>query len=138
VIVDDGSPDFWKGGAASSWRSAPEGYGGHLLWTYNNNQVHYNYNWARWQPHLAPGRYEVYVYIPERYTTTSAAHYWVSHTGGLTQRIVNQSTHGSQWVSLGTYDFRGSADDYLSLTDVTYEPYLTRLIAFDAAKWVPR
>jgi hypothetical protein len=53
-------------------------------------------------------------------------------------RIVNQSVYSNQWVSLGTYYFQGNSNDYVSLADVTYEPYLSRLIAFDAVKWVPR
>lgn len=138
VIVDDTSPGFVKGGAASSWRSAAEGYGGHLFWTKNNDYARPNYNWARWYPSLSARRYEVYVYIPYRYTTTAKARYWISHAGGYTLRVVNQSLYSDQWVSLGTYTFRGNSSDYVSLSDVTYEPYLSRLIAFDAVKWVPR
>jgi hypothetical protein len=78
------------------------------------------------------------VYVPERYTTTARARYWISHRNGYTLRVVDQSAHGGRWVSLGTYRFRGSKSDYVSLADVTFEPYLSRLIAFDAAKWVPR
>jgi hypothetical protein len=100
--------------------------------------VRANYNWARWYPGLAAGRYEVLVYIPDRYTTTAHARYWVSHAGGLTLKVVDQSANGDRWVSLGTFQFRGTGDDYVSLADVTYEPYLSRLIAFDAVKWVPR
>ena len=51
---------------------------------------------------------------------------------------MNQSAYSDQWVSLGTYKFRGNSLDYVSLADVTYEPYLSRLIAFDAVKWVRR
>jgi hypothetical protein len=51
---------------------------------------------------------------------------------------VDQSANGNRWVSLGTYWFHGTRDDYVSLADVTYEPRLSRLIAFDAAKWEPR
>jgi hypothetical protein len=54
------------------------------------------------------------------------------------ERIVNQSAYSNQWVSLGTYRFQGNRNDCVSLADVTYEPYLSRLIAFDAAKWVSR
>jgi hypothetical protein len=138
VIVDDTDPGFVKGGAASAWRTAAEGHQGRLLWTRNNDRVRSNYNWARWYPDLAPGRYEVLVYVPARYSTTSRARYWISHRGGYTLRAVNQSAHGGQWVSLGTYRFRGSRGDYVSLADVTFESYLSRLIAFDAIKWVPR
>jgi hypothetical protein len=138
VIVEDGSADFTKGGSATGWRTAAEGHGGHLTWTQNNDWQRPNYNWARWYPKLAAGRYEVFVYIPDRYSTTGAARYWISHADGYTLRIVDQSTHGGQWVSLGAYRFRGNSEDYVSLADVTYEPYLSRLIAWDAAKWVPR
>jgi hypothetical protein len=138
VIVDNGSKGFAKGGTPSSWRSEPEGYEGDLLWTKNNDWVRPNYNWARWYPGLKAGRYEVFVYIPHRFSTTARARYWISHRNGLTLRIVNQSAYSNQWVSLGTYRFRGNKSDYVSLADVTYEPYLSRLIAFDAVKWVPR
>ncbi len=138
VIVDDGDAGFVKGGSASSWRRVLEGYNGDLLWTKNNDYARSNYNWARWYPGLTAGRYEVYVYIPHRYTTTAKARYWISHRDGLTLRVVNQSAYSNQWVSLGTYRFVGNSNDYVSLADVTYEPYLSRLIAFDAVKWVPR
>jgi hypothetical protein len=138
VIVDDGDAGFVKGGSPTGWRTAAEGYGGDLTWTQNNDWQRPNYDWGRWYPKLSARSYEVFVYIPDRYTTTSAARYWISHAGGYTLRIVNQSTHGGQWVSLGTYRFQGNDKDYVSLADITYEPYLSRLIAWDAIKWVPR
>ncbi|HSR33565.1 MAG TPA: PA14 domain-containing protein, partial [Anaerolineae bacterium] len=138
VVVDNGDKGFAKGGSATSWRSEPEGYDGDLLWTKNNDQVRPNYNWARWYPALKAGQYEVYVYIPHRFSTTTKARYWISHSGGTTLRIVNQSAYSNQWVSLGTYRFQGNSNDYVSLADVTFEPYLSRLIAFDAVKWVSR
>jgi len=138
VIVDNGGPGFTKGGSGTGWHYEPEGYDGDLLWTKNNDSVRPGYNWARWYPRLSAGRYEVFVYIPHRYSTTARARYWVSHRDGLTLRIVNQSAYSNQWVSLGTYRFQGDNHDYVSLADVTYEPYLSRLIAFDAVKWVRR
>jgi hypothetical protein len=138
VIVDDNSSGFVSGGSALAWRTELEGYNGRLTWTRNNDYVRDNYNWAHWYPALAAGRYEVFVYIPDQYTTTSSARYWVSHRDGYTLRTVDQSTNGDRWVSLGTYNFRGTGDDYVSLSDVTYEPFVSRLIAFDAVKWEPR
>jgi hypothetical protein len=138
VVVDNGGQGFVKGGAPSAWHNESEGYDGDLLWTKNNDYVRPNYNWARWYPGLTAGLYEVYVYIPHRFSTTAGARYWVSHRDGLTLRIVNQSAYSNQWVSLGTYRFRGNSEDYVSLADVTYEGYLSRLIAFDAVKWVSR
>jgi hypothetical protein len=138
VIVDDLDPGFVRGGSVHGWRTASEGYSGRILWTRNNDRVRSYYNWARWYPRLLPGRYEVFVYIPERYTTTSNARYWVSHRDGYTLRVVDQSNNGDRWVSLGTYRFGGSSQEYVSLADITYESYLTQLIAFDAVKWVSR
>jgi hypothetical protein len=138
VIVDDGDRGFVTGGSTSGWRTVAEGYAGRLMWTRNNDYARHNYNWARWYPDLAPGRYEVFAYIPYRYSTTSSARYWVRHANGHTLRIVNQSASGDRWVSLGTYRFAGDGSEYASLSDVTYEARLTRLVAFDAAKWEPR
>lgn len=138
VIVDDVDPGFVQGGAAAGWRTVAEGYNGRLTWTYNNYSTQPNYNWARWYPNLQAGWYEVFVYVPDRYTTTAQARYWVRHTGGYTLRIINQSANGGRWVSLGTFRFAGTSNDYVSLADVTYEPYRTRLIGFDAVKWEKR
>ncbi|MDF1514139.1 MAG: PA14 domain-containing protein [Anaerolineae bacterium] len=138
VVVDDRDAGFMKGGAAAGWRYEAEGYNGTLTWTYNNYNIQPNYNWARWYPKLGSGNYEVYVHIPERYSTTAKARYWINHNGVYTLRVINQSTSGSQWVSLGTYYFNGLGGEYVSLADVTYEAYRTRLIAYDAVKWVPR
>jgi hypothetical protein len=138
VVVDDLDGNFVRGGNASGWNTVNEGYNGHLYWSRNNTQAQSGYNWGRWYPNLRPGRYEVSVYIPDRYTTTGNARYWISHAGGYTLRVVNQSANGGRWVSLGTYNFRGTRDDYVSLADVTYEAYVSRLIAWDAVRWEPR
>jgi len=138
VIVDDTDAGFVTGGSATGWRTAAEGHGNHLTWTRNNAGSQYNYNWARWYPKLAPGWYEVFVYIPNRYTTTSSARYWVAHASGLTLQAIDQSAYNDQWVSLGRYRFTGTSAEYVSLSDVTFEPRMTRLVAFDAVKWVPR
>ena len=135
VTVDDYGAGFEKGGSPRAWRTVQEGYNGHLTWTWNNDRPRPNYNWARWYPTLQPGRYEVFVHIPARYSTTANARYWVSHRDGFTSQVVNQSTNGGRWISLGTYFFQGNRSDYVSLADVTFEPYVTQLIAFDAVRW---
>lgn len=138
VIVDDTDSGFVTGGRAGGWRVARVGYSGRMLWTYNNDRTRPNYNWARWYPRLRAGWYEVFVYIPSRNASSTRARYWISHTEGVTLRVVNQAAYSDQWVSLGTYRFRGTRDDYVSLADVTFEPYLSRRVGFDAVKWVPR
>lgn len=138
IIIDNSSPGFVTGGTASSWRSSTAGYNSGMIWTYNNDYARGNYNWGRWYPSLSAGRYEVFVYIPSKNATATTARYWVSHRDGFTLRIVNQMNYSDQWVSLGTYWFRGNNSDYVSLSDVTGEAYLTRIVGFDAAKWEAR
>ncbi len=138
VVVDDSSTGFVKGGSTTAWRSAAAGYNGQMTWTWNNDKVRANYNWARWYPNLAAQRYEVFVYIPDQYNGTTNARYWISHAGGYTLRTVNQSQNGGRWVSLGTYSFRGNSQDYVSMADVTFESYVSHSIAYDAVKWEPR
>ncbi|KPL16073.1 MAG: hypothetical protein AMJ93_16110, partial [Anaerolineae bacterium SM23_84] len=107
-------------------------------WTWNNDWMRYNYNWARWYPDLTPGRYEGFVYVPEQHATTTKARYWISHAGGYTMRLLDQSANRGRWVSLNVYQFGGTRNDYVSLADVTYESWISRQIAFDAVKFVPR
>ena len=137
VVVDDEGAGFVKAGDDRFWRSASDGYGGQMTWTRNNDHIRPKYNWARWYPELDAARYEVFVHIPAHNATTRQARYWVSHYDGYSLRVVNQvATSG--WLSLGTYRFRGDGRDYVSLADVTFEPYLSQQIGFDAVKWVRR
>jgi hypothetical protein len=138
VVVDDTDSGFVKGGSATGWGTAAEGYGGSLYWTKNNDWLREEYNWARWYPDLAAGSYEVFVFIPEGYSTTSNARYSVVSAGAYTLSAVDQAANGGSWVSLGTFWFDGSGKEYVLLSDATYEERLSQLIAFDAVKWVPR
>jgi hypothetical protein len=138
VTVTNSSGGFEKGGQASYWRYANGGFGGSYVFTRNNDYSRYNYNWGRWYPCLAPGRYEVFVFIPEGYASTARARYWVSYSSGFAARTVNQGANNGRWVSLGTYWFSGTRGDYVSLSDVTGEAYVSRYVAFDSVKWVRR
>lgn len=138
VVVDDGDPGFAKGGSVTAWHAEAGGHDGSYVWTRNNDRARSDYNWVRWYADLEPGRYEVFAYIPDDHATTSSARYWVAHYDGYTLRRVDQAANAGRWVSLGTYRFRSTGHTYVSLSDVTYEPYLSRQIAFDAIKWVPR
>ena len=138
IIVDDGGPGFMSGGVPSSWRIATTGVGGRYSWTFNNDYGRSNYNWARWYPELAAGQYEVFAYIPAQHATTRHARYWIKHDGYYSLRVVNQSIYYGEWVSLGTFYFNGGGEEYISLSDITYEAYLSRSLAFDAVKWVLR
>jgi hypothetical protein len=137
VIVDDRDPGFSKGGPYTGWHEAPYGYRYHMFWT--NNASSQPSNWGRWIPILSqPGRYEVYVYIPSHYATTRNAQYQIFHSGTYDWRSVNQLTYYNRWVSIGTYYFAANGQEYVYLSDLTYEPYLTTWVGFDAVKFVYR
>lgn len=139
VVVEAGGSGYQQGGAAQGWNvDSSVGHGGAMIWTLNNQVQAPEYNWARWYPSLQAGRYEVFAYIPRRNATTRSATYWIAHADGYSSRVVNQLGHSDAWVSLGTYRFRGTQDDYVSLNDVTGERPLTTRVGFDAVKWVPR
>ena len=138
VVVDDQDSGFERGGLTTTWQEESAGHADHLFWTNNNDKTRNGYNWGKWSPDLEAASYEVFVYIPENNATTGNARYWISHAGGFTLREVDQSQYSNQWVSLGAYSFSGTNNDYISLSDVTYEEYLSRKVAWDAMKWEER
>ncbi len=138
VIVDDRGPG-WQAGGIGTWRNSAAGIGGHSFWTLNNTYTAYGYNWARWYPTLpAPGYYEVFAYIPDSLGTTLNARYWVYHNSRYDVAPRAQGFYPERWLSLGTYYFSAGGGEYVSLSDVTYECYLCRSVAFDAIKFSPR
>jgi hypothetical protein len=137
VVIDSIDPEFVRGGSPDDWHRQAGGYGGTFLWTWNSESATLNYNWARWTPLLSPGTYEVRVYIPQESATTSNARYQVAHANEFTERVVDQSANRGTWVSLGTYYFNGTVEEYVSLTDVTFEPRTSRMVSFDAVEWIP-
>lgn len=138
VVVDEADAGFRRGGSATGWQAAAFGYRGRSIWTLNNRVEQPSYNWARWYPTLAAGRYEVSVFVPSRNANTTHATYWVAHADGFASRVVSQLPISDGWVSLGTYRFAGTGDEYVSLNDITGEPALSRRIGFDAVRWSRR
>jgi hypothetical protein len=139
ITIDTRSPNFQKGNGPYAWTAFPNGYGGTAYWASNNTYTPRRYNWARW--YLPPTRacyYEVSVYIPAGVATTRNARYWVAHAGRYELRQLNQAAHGNQWVSLGTFNFGGAGGEYVSLSDVTYEPYMSTIVVVDSVNFAPR
>jgi hypothetical protein len=138
VVVDNTDPGFTWGGPTSSRQVAYLGVGGTLFWTYNSSTNPINY--GRWTPRLfAPGYYEVFAFIPREYATSTRVRYRVIHAYGQRRdRIVNQRLYHDQWVSLGTYYFTATGNEFVVVYDNTREPYGSAMIAFDALRFVPR
>lgn len=139
VIVDALGAGWTQGGDGTAWRSANRGYGDTALWTYNNAFIQPLYNWGRWYPPLSQARnYEVFVYIPGGIATTTNARYWIYHAGTYDSTAVPQNAYNDVWVSLGTFYFTGQGGEFVSLSDVTYEPHRSTTIVWDAVKFTPR
>lgn len=128
-----------QGGEGAAWRSASNGYGGTALWTNNNAFIQPLYNWGRWYPQLSQARnYEIAVYIPGGIATTNNARYWIFHNGAYDSVAIAQSQYNNAWVSLGTFYLNAAGGEYVSLSDVTYEPDSSTTIVYDAVKFTPR
>jgi len=135
IIVDDLSSGFHKSGPAESWYDRAVGYLEHTFWTYNSTSVVYNY--AKWVPTFAlAGNYEVLAFIPKSRADTKNARYTIRHSGQDHSRVADQSLYFDTWLSLGTYSFAASGDQYVYLDDVTGETYASKKIGFDAVKFV--
>ncbi len=133
-------PGFWKQGTASYWHDATGvGDGGHMYWTYNNDNAHGTDDVGFWRPNLPTTQpYEVFVFIPRNYATTKQAHYSIYAADGQHDVTINQEAYYDQWVSLGTYQFNSGTGGYLRLIDQTGEAYTSTWVGFDSAQWQPR
>jgi hypothetical protein len=138
VIVDNTDPGFEWGGPARGRKFADQGIGNSSYWTYNSDFNPVNY--CKWVPRLpAAGRYEVLVHLPG-YGNSGKVMYRILHNDQRHDRVISQAGYSNQWVSLGTYDFNARAfgQEAVMVYDNTGEAYTSRVIAFDAVKFVPR
>jgi len=134
VIVDDQSGGFVKGGTAAYWHEWAGGYNNHMWWTYTNVSTIDDH--ATWTPSLpATGRWQVWVFIPSNYASTTNARYTVYYQGSSTTVGVNQNIYYNAWVSLGTWTFSSGSSGRVYLGDATGESS-AHWIGFDAVKWV--
>jgi hypothetical protein len=136
TVIDDLSAQFTLQGPEQYWKEATQGYNGHFWWTKNNDSL--VENTARWVlPVSNPGKYDVYIYIPESHTSTHQAKYSLQHNGKTSHLIVNQAMHPNSWYRLGSFDLSGSGGEYVQLSDATGEPDGQFEIGFDAVGFAP-
>ncbi len=136
IVVDDGDLGFtWAG--FDEWGF---GFGGLLnnLYLFTGNSEFAMRMWGRWNPTLPQtGNYDVYVWIPAHSNGTTNARYRVFHAGILSPVIsVDQSRTGGSWVLLGTFNFYAGISHYVYLNDLTFEPSNSRMVLYDAVKFV--
>lgn len=140
----DATGSFCLHGPAEYWtyRSGvgyPVGDGSSGMWfTRNNDQTHGEQNSARFIPNIPlAGLYDVFVHVPSNCSTTTCGAYRVFDGNTLSCAWVDQSKFFDSWVKLGTYAFdAGHGTAYVEVSDLTYEPYLSREVGIDAIKLV--
>ena len=77
-----------------------------------------------WKPYIPErGEYAVYVSYKSLPSSTTSAHYTVSHLGGRTEFIVNQKMGGGTWIYLGTFEFEKGENGFVSLDNSTPQGY---------------
>jgi hypothetical protein len=139
ITIDTKNPNFVKENAGDGWQSSPNGYGGNAFITKNNVFGQGQYKWVRWYAPLPrAGNYEIFAYIPANLATTRNARYWIAHASAFDFRKLNQMLYVNQWVSLGVYYFGATDDEYVTVSDVTYEPFLSTVVVADAIRFSPR
>ena len=80
---------------------------------------------VRWTPEIPErGEYAVYISYKTLPSSTSAAHYTVTHMGGTSDFIVNQKMGGGTWIYLGTFEFAEGSDGHVELDNSTPEDSL--------------
>src|SRR5437870_5583540 len=78
------------------------------------------------------GTYEVSARWTSGANRASNATYVVTHAAGSVSVSVDQRTQGSAWQSLGTFGFKPSADERVTLSDKA-----NGIVIADAVRWVP-
>lgn len=75
--------------------------------------------WARWTPTVnTAGHYAVQVRYTSNANRPDNIKYKVYHSGGVTERFVNQQVNGGTWVGIGTYHLQaGTSQNYAVTLD---------------------
>ncbi|MBZ2196503.1 golvesin C-terminal-like domain-containing protein [Occultella gossypii] len=108
VVVDNGDPGYSEQG---DWEDSDTVTGGNQeAFGFQDRETRRALSTdasATWVPDLTEaGSHEVLAWNPSFLSTgTTAAHFSVTHDGGTSDVVIDQSTAGQQWVSLGSYGF---------------------------------
>lgn len=131
IVVDNLSSGFSVNSEAQ-WNTGSYGnpWGEDYRWSSAVNQA----DWARWTPELPePGWYEVSVWYTQGGNRAPDAVYTVTHCGGETQYIVDQTQNGGQWNLLGGFPFVEGTAGYVTLYEAGASD--DRVVVADAVKF---
>jgi hypothetical protein len=136
-IIDETDPCFSRGGNPTYWNTAPDGYGGSLLWTHTTDSASAD-NYGLWRIDMAgEGDYRVEAYTDADYARSRQAAYEVTHAGS-TESVAVDQTAVDGWNEIGVFHFSTGGGQSVRLNDNTGEPYGDRVqIVFDAVRLTP-
>ncbi|WP_176738273.1 DNRLRE domain-containing protein [Micromonospora pallida] len=116
VLVDNS--DFNNTAATGLWTGAATPDTGTYGHNYATRPAGTGANVFTWQLNVPQaGTYEVFARYPQVAGAATNAKYTVAHSGGNTDRTVNQATNTGTWVSLGSYSFAEGNTHKVSLSD---------------------
>jgi uncharacterized lipoprotein YddW (UPF0748 family) len=131
VIVDNVDPGFSVLYGSWSTYSASGQWGSDYRYTTTSTSATGEVEWRPSVPEA--GTYTVSVwYRSTGGSRPNDAHYTIQHNGGVADVYISQQQNGSQWVSLGTYDFSAGTSAYVRLTNQAQN---NRTIVADAVKF---
>lgn len=137
--IDETDDCFAKAGTSTSWYASDKGTDGGCLFTYTTDESAPD-NHATWNLTFdADGRYLVEVYTDASLAQTHLARYTVTHAGGTTDVVIDQSAM-TGYQPLGEFDFVAGEPFSVQLGDNTGEAYVSDAkiaIMFDSVRVTP-
>lgn len=132
-VIEQRSECYIAAGDPRYWRHVVAGSAGTLEWT-GSTAASKPANFAEWIVKASAGRYHVDVYLDGTYGTAKHAMYQIAHAG-LIDMVELDQTSATGFISLGEFDFIGTGDEHVMLTDNTGEDSVQ--VGFDAIRVQP-
>ena len=130
--VDNSYPSFTTEGP-NRWDCGNYGipFGPDYAWINVSDAVHT----ARWNPYIPfSGKYDVSLWWVSGLNRATDVKFIVHHHNGESEFLVDQSTGGEEWYSLGSFDFQEGSSSWVEISSEGCTPGL--VIVADAVRFV--
>jgi hypothetical protein len=122
-----GKPDFHQIGG---------GFGGHFWFTHTRREPDYDYMrmTGRWTVDPVNAWARVFVHVPDHGAHTQQARYKIHLPSGgePKHRAITQHYQRHTWVDIGVFDFRGTGNPVIELSNVATDGFGVHDVAWDA------
>ena len=140
VIVDNVDSGFTILSGTWDTGSYPTPYGDNYRWVATEAfDPGVDYSQVSWTPDLpVAGLYDVSVWYVQGTNRATDVEYTIHHAGGTTAVTVNQRVNGSQWNSLGSYNFNQETSGYVTMdNEAGYAVVIADAIRFESSTATP-